>query len=577
MLNLISVAIEGADRRGVQRAVESARRQGFLSATSLEWEGGSLTGWSHPSEQETENCEVCSHAGVACCVGPIWYRGRFGRSALLLILEDTDANGCVDEACVRGNHALFIRTRDRCMLMNDALGFVRVYVSADRCFYSTSWLATCAYTGGVELDEAASIEYVLLGASHSDSSVARGVTTLPLGYAFDLSKKNTQGRLAGDPWGGETSPASLGGAVEEISAYLKTASRELAAAFPGRVRAALSGGFDSRLIVAGLLACGSRPELFVYGAPESVDVTIAGAVAAGVGLPVQHVDKQAMDRDLPFPDLERLVDSALFFDGLPNDGVHDPGPDQQTRLAQTAGSRIALNGGGGEIFRNYFHLQDRPYHAVDVVRAFYRGFDGNAFRHRHGLRLYQERMVSSIECCLGLAGADLNPKLTRGQVELLYPLFRCHFWMGVNNSVGVRHGYYMTPLVDLNTIRLAWSLPLRWKNAGLLESHIIAKLHTELASQPSSYGFRFTERPTWDARFSEWATRMRPVRVRPYINAWHRRFGKSGVPAEMALRCRALLPGEWRLDQILDLNRLPSSEAFARALAIEVVWRELVA
>ena len=576
MLNVISVTLDGADRAGVQRAVESVHRQGFVPAMKLEWEGGALAAWSHPSAPGTNGGEVRTQAGVACCAGPVWYRGKFGRDALAVMLQDIDGTGRIDESQVRGNHALFIRTGRRCLLMNDALGFVRIHAGADRYFYSTSWLASCAYAGQVEIDEDAAIEYVLLGASHSDASVARGITTLPLGSAYDLTHRSTEVRLRPVDWCGTPPPTHFDEAVEKISDYLKTTSCGLAAAFPGHVRAALSGGFDSRLIVAGLLACGSRPELFVYGSPDSSDVPIAQEAARTVSLPLQHVDKQALGQGLPEPDLECLVDNALFFDGLPNDGIHDPGTDRQTRLVQTADGSIALNGGGGEIFRNYFHLPDRPFHAVDVVHAFYRGFDANVFRRAKGLESYRDRMVASIECSLGLDGTRSDRMLARGQVELLYPLFRCHYWMGLNNSVATRHGYYMTPLIDFNTVQLTWNLPLGWKNAGRLESCLIARLHPELASQPSSYGFRFIDGPDWRVRFAEWSTRMRPVRVRPVINTLHRRLANTGVSEALAARCRSLLPGEWRLDPVLDLAKLPDDGAFARALAVEVAWRELL-
>jgi asparagine synthase (glutamine-hydrolysing) len=576
MLNLMSVAVEGADRVRVERATESVRRQGFLPATNFEWEGGALTAWSHPSGQAADHGEVRTPAGVACCAGPIWYRGNFGRIALIAILDDIDGAGHIDESQVRGNYALFIRTDRCCLLMNDALGFVRIHASADRRFYSTSWLASCAYAGPVEIDEASAIEYVLLGAPHSDASVARGITTLQLGGAYDLARRSIQARLNPNDWCSLPVLPSFDEAVEQIAHYLKAASYEVASAFPGRVRAALSGGFDSRLIVASLLACGNRPQLFVYGSSDSSDVPVAREAARGVGLPLQHIDKQALRRGLSEPDLGSLVENALFFDGLPNDGIHDAGIDRLTRLAQTASGGIALNGGGGEIFRNYFHLPDHPFHAMDVVQAFYRGFSKKVFRRAGVLGAYCDRLVASIERSLGLGQGRSDRRFTRGQVELLYPLFRCHFWMGLNNSIATRHGYYMTPLIDLNTVQLTWNLPLGWKNAGRLESRLIAALHAELANQPSSYGFRFTDGPDWRARFSDWSTRMRPVRARPVINALHRHLADAAVPMALAERCRSLLPGEWRLDPILDLAKLPDAGAFARALAIEVVWRELI-
>lgn len=577
MLNVISVVLKGADRDGAARAAASVRRQRFLPASGLAWEGGEFAAWAHPFGQDVENSEVRTPSGIACCVGPLWYRGRFGRAALALVLDEMDRTGNLDEVQLRGNYALFLRTRTQSLLLNDALGFVRIYASADGRFYSTSWLAACAYSGSVELDEAAAVEYVLLGASHSCATVARGIMALPGACAFDLIRGGSAPRLPSDAWTQPPDPSSFKDEVDRICAHLKLINREIVTAFPARTRAALSGGFDSRLIVAGLLDAGSRPELFVYGSPASNDVVIAKSVAASAGLPLTLVDKDAMNRDLPEPSLERLVDSVLFFDGLPADGIYDPGTDQQTRLDQTAQGYLALNGGGGEVFRNYFHLPDRTFRAMDIVQAFYRGFEPKVFRRAGALCAYRERLAMSMLRSLGIDAAHPYLALTRAQIELLYPLFRCHHWMSVNNSVGVRHGYYATPLAELATVRLTWGLPLAWKNAGRLESLLIAKLHAGMASQPSSYGFRFSDGPGWRARASDWATRARPVSLRPCINAVHRRVGKAGVSATMARRCRSLLPGEWRLDPVLDLTRLPSKGAFARALAIEVVWRELVA
>ena len=577
MLNALTVLLDGSSRHGVERAADSMQRQLFTPAAHVEWAGGGLEAWAHQNQRSVENCDVCTPSGIAVCVGPAWYRGRFGSAALTLLLDELGAHGRIDEMALRGNFALFVRTQEHCLLMNDALGCVRVYASPDGYFYSTSWLATCAYVGSVALDEAAAAEYVLLGASHSDRTVARGVTTLPLAHAFDLKRRRAQPRLPEDIWDEDHVASSLDAAVGRISGHLQTVCGEIAEAFPGRTRAALSGGFDSRLILAGLLATENRPELFVYGDSASEDIRIARMVADSAGIALHVIDKNALNGSLPRPDLHRLVHSALFFDGLPNDGIHDPGADQRTRLEQNAEGHIALNGGGGEIFRNFFHLPDRPLGAVDIVRTFYRGFDPGVFRRPGGLGSYEDNLVSSIARSLGMDEANARHRLSRKQVELLYPLFRCHHWMSVNNSVGIRHGHYATPLLDLAMVRSTASLPLAWKNAGTLESRLIGKLHREVANQPSAYGFRFSDGPGWRAHFAEWATCMRPVFARPFINATRRRLNDSGVKPEMVAHCRSLLPGEWRLDPVLDLQRLPDNLAFARALAVEVAWRELLA
>jgi asparagine synthase (glutamine-hydrolysing) len=575
MLNALFVALDGADKSGVKRATASMQHQGFVVASSFDFKGDTLRTWAQPGQRDIANLEVRTLTGAAACVGPLWYRGRFGNAALRVLLDECEAGRRPDETQLRGNFALFLYTPHQCLLLNDILGFVRIYVSPDGLFYSSSWLAACAYLQRVELDAASAIEYVLLGAAHSRHSVALGVDLLPLGRALDLNRRCTWRRLSGGFDPGATEFGSSDEAVEAIAEHLRTVSTEVVAAFSERVNTALSGGFDSRLIVAGLLAAGMQPRLFVYGDPDSADVAIAKTVAGATGLALDEIDKRMINRDLPAPDIESLEQSALFFDGLPGDGIDDPGADRRTRLQQTVGGCIALNGGGGEIFRNFFHLPDRAFAARDIVRTFYRGFSRAVFRASDGLATYESRLVASIRNIAGMSATG-NERLTRAQVELLYPLFRCHYWMGVNNSVAVRHGYYATPLVDLTSVRLALRVPLRWKNAGALQSHLIAALHPGIAAQPSAYGFRFDAGPGWKARLDEWATCARPVPLRPLINATRRRLRNVRVGPAVWERYRALLPGEWRMDSLLDLTQLADDCALGRALAIEVVWRRIL-
>lgn len=574
VLNALCVSTTDSNHAGEVRAAASMQRQGFRAGRHFAWDGGTLATWGHPTQDDGQSTALHSSTGIACCVGPLWYRNRFGAAALPILLDDLATTGQLDEAELSGNFAAFLQTGNHCLLLNDLLGYVRIYASSDRAFYSTSWLATCAYVARAELDAAAAVEYVLLGATHADDTVVQGVHKLPLASAFDLSARCVRPRPR--LWAEATDRLpTLDDAVATITPHLQATFQRITTAFPNGIHMALSGGFDSRLILAGVLNAGARPELFVYGDPASPDAQIARSVADHAGLSLEVIDKETLDRGRAAPGRAQLVNSALFFDGLPNDGLWDLGSDQITRLDQTAGGRAVLNGGGGEIFRNYFHLPDRRFSALDIVRAFYRGFDRAVFRRPRDLAAYEARMAAAVLRAIDAGSGDPRQPLDRARVELAYPLFRCHHWMAVNNSVGVRHGHYLTPLVDAVATRMAWRLPLAWKNAGRLESRLITALHPGVAGQMSEYGFRFSDGPTQSARLHAWKDRMRPVFARPLIGALGRSRRGDAVSPGFASHCRMLLSGEWCMDTLLDLEHLPDDHAFARALAVEVVWREL--
>ena len=157
MPKALSLSLTGCNEAGRLRAARSFLRQGFVAAASFNLSGIVLDTWSHPSQEDISHYIVQTSDGLAFCVGPLWYQGYFGTAALHTVPKDLAAAGRYDEMELRGNFVLFIHTSDSALLLNDPLGFVRLYVSSDKSFYSTSWLAACVYKGRPDLDEAAVI------------------------------------------------------------------------------------------------------------------------------------------------------------------------------------------------------------------------------------------------------------------------------------------------------------------------------------------------------------------------------------------------------------------------------------
>ena len=52
-----------------------------------------------------------------------------------------------------------------------------------------------------------------------------------------------------------------------------------------------------------------------------------------------------------------------------------------------------------------------------------------------------------------------SDRFTRGEVEALYPFYRCRYWMGRNNSVNNKLGASLTPFIDANVVPAALALP----------------------------------------------------------------------------------------------------------------------
>jgi len=56
-------------------------------------------------------------------------------------------------------------------------------------------------------------------------------------------------------------------------------------------------------------------------------------------------------------------------------GLFDNGGNRRARLDRQAGGAMAVSGGCGEVFRNFFYLPDGRYTTRDILYAFFSQFD----------------------------------------------------------------------------------------------------------------------------------------------------------------------------------------------------------
>jgi hypothetical protein len=128
---------------------------------------------------------------------------------------------------------------------------------------------------------------------------------------------------------------------------------DLSAALHGlRVSADLTGGTDSRLIAA-LLAPDLDVEFAISGSAGNTDIEISERVARALGRPLHVVYHRVDDLDAEAGDLFEASDALcdmLTFHRI-----------RQNALARRArGVEVAITGGGGELYKDFWWLQDFP-------------------------------------------------------------------------------------------------------------------------------------------------------------------------------------------------------------------------
>jgi asparagine synthase (glutamine-hydrolysing) len=422
-----------------------------------------------------------------------------------------------DFVALGGQFVALVRRSGRTFLLTDFFGSFQIFHDAQMTFFSTSLLAAAGAVPRLRFDPQGVYELAFNVVPLGDDTVFRELKTLGPDRVVELTPEGV--RLLPDRI--ERLPAEE--RVERQREALLGLVRPHVAHFGNRVHCPLSGGLDSRLVLAALRAEGCRPHVYVYGGPRSGDVRIAREIGEAMGFEVEWVDKEAgsVSPD-EFPEI--VERNFQQYDGLPNYGeLFENGSNGAAQRARHAGGAMSVSGGCGEIYRNFFFLPDRPISAAAVARAFFaryaKGDATGLFDEAEFLRAIEDKILAA----LGRPG--FRGRLPRAAVEQIYPRVRCRALFGREISLENRFGAYLMPFLEHRIVADAMTLPLGLKNAGAFEARLLAGIDPALARLPSVYGHDFAGPPSLRHRLGEWSTRVRPIALRRRSYALRRRLG----------------------------------------------------
>ena len=348
--------------------------------------------------------------------------------------------------------------------------------------------------------------------------------------------------------------------------------RHAANAYGDQINMALTGGYDSRLMLAQLSKLNRKPSLHVYGQSTDADVRIAKLIAADKGLQLKHTEKKKPTSKQDPQLVEAFEDNFVFFDGWPVDGIFDSGADKESRLSRARHNVLSLNGGAGGMYRNAYYVRNVSITMRDMLGIFYTQFDPS----KCGAPFSLPAFYANLETKLTEAIRSQSRQLTRVQVELIYPLVRCRFWMGRNTTLNTRLGPTLTPFVDQQIIETASRISLKHKNYGRLEAAMIHALNPSLASYVSDYGHNFSTAPPLKRRLGDTLIHLRPVWLRRYAyRIKNRRLARlEGLHSPEGIE--QVLGYELTVArQLMDLGRINDPEQFLRLATIDYLARRV--
>lgn len=523
-------------------------RQGFGEPTEIALSGWRALHW--PYIVGGPPTLLIDGEDVAAVAGTLTVDGRTGRPALAALLAMTD-RGEPDWSRIGGQFAALVRRRGRTYMFCDWLASYQLFHDTNADLFSTALLAAAESLPRLHLDAQSIYEFAYNVTALGDDTVFEQVKLLGSGALVELTPDRATITRHARPLPAAVESTPLPQRIERHRAAL---DHVIGAHLDGeaQVHCPLSGGLDSRLLLAAIRRTRAEPLVYVYGPPSSPDVTIARAIGAARGFPVAWTDKQAASIDLDaFPAM--VARNFHENDALPNFGnIFDNGGNLSARDARHAGGLMAASGGGGEVYRDFFYLPDRPFTAEAVARTFFARFLASDATDRFDPRRFIERIRDKMLDVMGRSG-DLGP-LPRPLIDQLYPRFRCRALFGREISLESRLSPYLMPFLDQRVVAEAATLPAPLRRAGRFEAALLHAVDPDLAALPSAYGHHFAGPPSLRHRLSEWSTRVRPIALRQHSYALHRRLRPQGDE-------HGGLLGADHLGRVIDLD-YPAMRAF---------------
>jgi asparagine synthase (glutamine-hydrolysing) len=472
-----------------------------------------------PESFLAEGGDAVGVAGTFTCDGLI------GRPALEALLRTVTLPN-PDWSRLGGHFAAVVHRRGRTFLLTDYFAAFQLFHDPDMRLFSTSLLAAAGALPRLSFDAQAVYEFAFNVVPVGNDTVFNELKTLGPERVVELGAEGAVSHAVAKPLPEAPSKLPIAERLDRHAARLQAVVGAHVQAFGDKVRCPLSGGLDSRLLLAALRSQGCSPSVYVYGGNGSEDVDIARRIGAAEGFDVEWTNKDAWGIVAPDEFAEQVERNFQQYDGLPVYGeLFENGSNAAARDARHPGGALAASGGCGEIYRNFFFLPDRPATAATVARTFFARYDPRDATTAFDQRAFLRGVEDKILVALGAPGH--RGKLPRGLVEQIYPRVRCRSFFGREISLEGRYGAYLMPFLDHQVVAEAMTLPMALKHAGRFEAMLINRLDPALARLPSAYGHDFTGPPGRRHRFEEWSTRIRPVWLRQKSYAIQRRLQRA--------------------------------------------------
>jgi asparagine synthase (glutamine-hydrolysing) len=367
-------------------------------------------------------------------------------------------------------------------IITDPRGSMHVYAREDASGTAVCTSSMALSTDG-RLDPVGAYEFIATGIIYEERSLWAGIRKLPPASVTTLSSGNTTTASYWNFRDALTESLPLPDAAQALASKLCIALQVVGARYQP-VMADLTGGYDSRLLLLGLLESGIRFDNTVAGAEDSPDVVTATRIASQLGLDLTAVQEQSAF------DIDDFYKALRLCDGEYN--AFDGARIMRNQAPFTSNHGASLNGSFGEVARGYWWellwpsldkraplgaemLARKRFGAVPYVDVFKSAPAPTLVQHLTGVVARTVQPINDLPMC--------------SQMDYLYLTMRMQRWQGRIASNTNQIWPAMAPLGFTSVLAPMLAAQPESRFRSLLPRYLFSKRNQKLADIPLEHGY----------------------------------------------------------------------------------------
>ena len=344
--------------------------------------------------------------------------------------------------------------------------------------------AVLAKLGNAQLDPVGVHEFIATGILYEDRSLWQGIRKIGPATILTIDSAGAQAKPYWQFSAVRPESLDLAEAIEQTHHALVAVLKALPTAAKPLV-SDLTGGYDSRFLLSGLIEAAYPFTTTVSGAAGHPDVTVAARIAAELGLQHQHIPSK------PIPTPEEF-DAALRM----TDGEYDAFDYARilaTHRRLSAAHSMSLNGSFGELARGYWWellwpklAQRQPLDVAMVARKRFVaiGYDKTIFAPSAQLDL-----AAHMAAVAGRAIAPIASFPNTSQMDCLYYSLRMQRWQGRITSATNQLWPAFSPIGFAQVLEPILAAKASTRFRSLFVRATFARFSPVLASIPLEHGY----------------------------------------------------------------------------------------